>query len=171
VARGFGAAVEAELGELPDASESNGGGGMVTDPNEATRFVSATGVDALAVSVGNVHLLTSGEADVDIGLLSRIHSAVAVPLVIHGGTGFPCRAVQPAIRAGVAKFNVGTRLKQVFLDGIRQAIAELPEHVDVHRAVGSRREGDVLAAGKARLKREIVSWIKLYGSAGQAERW
>jgi ketose-bisphosphate aldolase len=169
LAHPFGAAVEAELGQIADASDPDGEAAIATDPGEAARFVESTGIDALAVSIGNVHLLTVGEANVNLSLLNSIRQAVSIPLVIHGGTGFPRQAVRPAIECGVAKFNVGTRLKQVFLDGMRDALAALPEPVDFHLAVGSHKDGDVLSAGKARMKREIVDWMRLCGSAGQAE--
>ena len=120
VAHALGAAVEAELGHLANAADSTQLAAP-TDPEEAAAFVAATGVDALAVAIGNVHILTAGEAEVDLDLLGRIHDAVGVPLVMHGGTGFPRRAVDAAIRLGVAKFNVGTVLKQEFLAGVRDA--------------------------------------------------
>jgi ketose-bisphosphate aldolase len=169
LAHGFGAAVEAELGHLADASNPGGEAAAATDPVEAARFVESTGIDALAVSVGNVHLLTAGEATVDLGLLADIRQAVSVPLVIHGGTGFPRHAVRPAIERGVAKFNVGTRLKRAFLAGLRDGLTALPDPIDYHLAVGSHKDGDVLGTGKGRLKREIVEWMGLYGSAGQAQ--
>lgn len=167
-AHALGAAVEAELGHLADASDpsvqAHG-----TDPAEAARFVETSGVDALAVSVGNVHILSSGVATIDLGLLERLHQAVPVPLVIHGGTGFPAEAVRGAISRGVAKFNVGTRLKQVYLEGVRQAIQALPQVVNIHTVIGSRKETDILVQGKQRVKQEIAALMKLYGSAGRAK--
>ena len=87
-------AVEAELGELPCgafAGSSAVHGGSRTDPVQAAAFVSATGVDLLAVSVGNVHIKTTGEAGLDLALLEQIHHRVPVPLVLHGGTGISAR--------------------------------------------------------------------------------
>jgi fructose-bisphosphate aldolase class II len=164
------AAVEAELGHLADASDpavqASG-----TDPDEAARFVARSGVDALAVSIGNVHILADGEATINLGLLEQVHRAVPVPLVIHGGTGFPATAVSAVIERGVAKFNVGTRLKQAYLDGIREAIAALPAKPNVHGVVGSRGDADILKHAKTRLKDEIKRFIHVYGSAGQASHW
>jgi ketose-bisphosphate aldolase len=170
VARPLGAAVEAELGHLADATDASVQA-VGTDPAEAARFVEQSGVDALAVSIGNVHILADGEAQIDLERLERIHSAVPVPLVIHGGTGFPPSAVRAAIERGVAKFNVGTRLKQVYLDGIREALAQLPGKPNVHSVVGSREEADIFNQGKARLKVEIETFMQRYGSAGHARDW
>jgi ketose-bisphosphate aldolase len=167
-AHAVGASVEAELGHLADGSDPSVQA-VGTDPQEAAQFVRESGVDALAVSIGNVHILQHGEASVNIELLERISAAVPVPLVIHGGTGFPPAAVRSAIKHGVAKFNVGTRLKRVYLDGIRAAVENMPADVSIHALVGSRDGQDICMQGKLRLKEEIKSFIQLYGSTGHAE--
>jgi fructose-bisphosphate aldolase class II len=161
-AHAVGVGVEAEVGELPDASgEMGGGSGRLTDPDEAARFVSETGIDALAVSVGNVHTLTNGQATVDLERLEAIHQAVPVPLVIHGGTGFPDQAIAPAIARGVAKFNVGSVLKRAFLEGLSQAIADLSSQIAIHQVMGSRKNDDVLQQGKALMYEEVIRRIRL----------
>ena len=165
-----GAAVEAELGTLPDAShgDSHGAEASLTDPSRAAAFVEATGIDCLAVSVGNVHLLADGSAAIDLDLLRAVHEAVPVPLVIHGGTGFPRDAVAPAIAAGVAKFNVGTVLRAAYLRGLREALAALPAAPDVHAAIGSHGPADVLQAAKAPLVEAVRDLIRHYGGRGRA---
>jgi len=167
MARAVGATVEGELGHLPDALDAQRQA-VLTNPDEAARFVELTEVDVLAVSIGNVHLVQTGEVPVDLELLDRIHRAVPIPLAIHGGTGFPRAAVRDAISRGVAKFNVGTRLKRLYLAGIRDAMPDPMQVPDIHPFVGSRDVDDVLLRGKERVKAEIVKLMKLYGSAGQA---
>jgi fructose/tagatose bisphosphate aldolase len=167
-AHALGAAVEAELGQLPTAGKPEDGDGVVTGPEDAARFVAATGIDALGVSVGNVHLLSNSKAVLDLDRLERIHKATEVPLVLHGGTGIAAGSIGPAIARGVAKVNYGTRLKQVFLAGVREAIAGLPREFNVHDIVGSRFDTDILMAGKRQMSRLIEDLIHLYGSAGQA---
>lgn len=171
VAHSLGASVEAELGHLGDASGPEIKAGVLTNPEVAACFVESTGIDALAVSIGNVHMLTDGEAEVDLNLLASIHRAIQVPLVLHGGTGFPNVAVQPAIACGVAKINFGTRLKQVFLEGVREALREIPDRPNIHHYIGSRDESDVMHRGKAKVKALIADLIELYGSAGKADSW
>ncbi|GAB4537937.1 MAG: class II fructose-1,6-bisphosphate aldolase [Anaerolineae bacterium] len=162
IAHPVGAGVEAEVGELPDATGEMGGGtARLTEPAEAARFVEETGIDALAVSIGNVHTLTEGQATVDLDRLAAIHQAVAVPLVIHGGTGFPEAAIAPAIALGVAKFNVGAALKQAFLSGLQDALATLPPQAGIHQVMGSRKKADVLEQGKVRMKEEVIRRIRL----------
>lgn len=170
VAHVRGVDVEGECGTLPDASGSMGHGSEshLTDPDEAARYVRETGIDALSVSIGNVHVLTDGRSEVDFDLLARIRDAAAVPLVLHGGTGFPDDAVARAIQLGVAKINVGTILKLLYLDTIRKATAELPAFCDVQSLVGSRKPEDILTRAKERMKDEIKRRIVVYGSAAKA---
>jgi ketose-bisphosphate aldolase len=166
-AHALGASVEAELGHLADGSDP-GVAAVGTDPDEAARFVEQTGIDALAVSVGNVHILEGGAAEIDLERLAAIQWAVPVPLVIHGGTGFPDASVPAAVARGVAKFNVGTRLKRLYLDGLRQSLAELPERINAHALVGSREPVDVLMRSKLAVKAEIGRLMRVYGCAGRA---
>jgi fructose/tagatose bisphosphate aldolase len=162
-AHALGVGVEAELGALPDASGTmEAHTGRPTDPDEAVRFVTETGIDALAVSIGNVHVLTEGKANVDLARLRAIRQAVSIPLVIHGGTGYPESAIRDTIALGVAKVNFGTALKRAFLVGLAEAVQALPSRVDYHRAVGSRKEGDVLQQAKLRLRAEVAHRIRLW---------
>jgi ketose-bisphosphate aldolase len=170
VAHARGVAVEAELGRLPDAVDGriDDSTATITDPDQAATFVELTGVDCLAVSVGNIHLLTDRPAPVDLAQLSAIRQRVHVPLVMHGGTSFPPDAVPRAIANGVAKFNVGTVLKTTFLDGIRTAIGRLPDQVNAHAVIGSHGEADLLVAGKERMRPKVQELIRLYGANGRA---
>jgi ketose-bisphosphate aldolase len=164
-------AVEAELGHLPDATEQGIDSSLssLTDPKEAASFVERTGVDCLAVSIGNVHLLTHGTAHIDLPRLSAIHELISVPLVIHGGTGFPPEAIPSAIRNGVAKFNVGTSLKQSFFNAIRESELTSDDNANIHDLVGSHREQDFLLAGKRSMQAKVQAYLQLYGSSGRAK--
>ena len=163
-------AVEAELGHLPDATKHGIDTSMasLTDPEEAASFVEQTGVDCLAVSIGNVHLLTHGLAHIDLKRLAAIHEHTSLPLVIHGGTGFPPEAVHEAIRYGVAKFNVGTILKKTFFAGIRESVLDLDGSANVHDVLGSHKEQDYLLKGKKSMQAKVQEFLQLYGSCGHA---
>src|SRR5262249_10424274 len=103
VAHARGVAVEGELGRLPDfiGGDVDDSHADLTDPEQAAAFVGKTGVDCLAVSIGNVHLLTARYAPVDMEHLEAISRRVSTPLVIHGGSSFPPDAAPRAIAAGV----------------------------------------------------------------------
>lgn len=121
LARAAGVSCEGEIGFVGyDGGEASRG----TDPGEAARFAEATGVDALAVSVGNTHLQTGEGAELDEARLAAIAARTAVPLVIHGGSGVP-RAQRPRIAGGpVGKVNIGTELRQAFGAALRAALAD-----------------------------------------------
>ncbi len=165
-----GVAVEGELGRLPEATEGeiDDTQAVLTDPGEAAAFVAATGVDCLAVSFGNVHLLEGRAAPVDLDRLEAVRRRVDVPLAVHGGTSFPPEAVEAAIARGATKFNVGTVLKRLFLEGLAEAVEAGPGDLSAHDRLGSHGPGDLLEAGKRRLIPAVRSLIRLYGGSGRA---
>jgi fructose-bisphosphate aldolase class II len=166
-----GATVEAELGHLPDGDSSgrvDASSADLTDPATAEEFVASTGVDCLAVSIGNVHTLETKTANPDLERLEAIRDRVDVPLVIHGGTGFPADAVPAAIERGVAKFNVGTALKRAYLDAVRTAIDAATPQMSPHDVLGSHTSSDILEAGGALMIGVVRSYIRAYGSTDKA---
>jgi ketose-bisphosphate aldolase len=167
VAHQSGVAVEGELGSPAEATASgvDHSPATLTDPDEAKRFVEETGVDCLAVSVGNVHILMDHEASIDMERLRSIHERVDVPLVIHGGTSFPPVAVASAIALGVAKFNVGTVLKHEFWAGLESSVRPVGTNPDVHQLLGSHKESDVMGVAQQRVTTKIRSLIRQYGGS------
>lgn len=161
-----GVAVEGEVGTLPDADDATHA--IPTDPDDAAAFIDATGVDCLAVSFGNVHVLEGRTAAVDLDRLDAIHQCVDVPLVVHGGTSFPADAVEAAIACGVAKFNVGTALKRAFLDGLTGAVSSIAAGASPHDLLGSHGPADLLGAGRLRMTAVVRDLMRLYGSSGRA---
>ncbi|MGD0810338.1 MAG: class II fructose-bisphosphate aldolase [Acidimicrobiales bacterium] len=162
-----GAAVEGELGHLPNftGTSVDASGSHLTEPGEAAEFVRATGVDCLAVSVGNVHLLENQEAPVQLDRIAAVGQAAGVPLVLHGGTGLPAGAIPAVIAGGVAKINVGTGLKRAFLEAMREALAL---DASPHDLLGSHKPVDAAVVGKAKMGDEVRRLMRLYGSAGRA---
>ncbi|MFI9584428.1 ketose-bisphosphate aldolase [Streptomyces sp. NPDC052236] len=126
--------VEAELGKVGgkdgepplDAHTP----GVRTDPAEATAYVAATGVDALAVAVGSSHAMTRRTATLDHALIGRLRDAVPVPLVLHGSSGVPDDELRRAIAAGMVKINVGTALNTAFTGAVRAFLEANPTTVD-----------------------------------------
>jgi ketose-bisphosphate aldolase len=170
VAHQSGVAVEGELGSPAEATASgvDHSHESPTDPEEAARFVAETGVDCLAVSVGNVHIMMGAESTIDMGRLRSIHERVDVPLVIHGGTSFPAAGVAPAIALGVAKFNVGTVLKHAFWGGLEADVHSAGTPPDVHQLLGSHKDTDVMHLAQARMTAKVRSLIKQYGGSGRS---
>jgi len=186
IAHSRGVEVQAELGRLPSVGSDDPG--ELTDPEEARAFVAATGVDFLAVSVGNVHCRTAGEGGIDSERLRAIRAAVGVPLVIHGGSGLSDDAVSALIREGVSLFHVGTIMKKLYLD---HAAAEMgtepfshagrsaagmhtwekgsvPISADYQASVGCRKPTDFLMPGRAAITAAIRALMRQYGVSGKA---
>lgn len=164
LAHARGACVEAEIGELPHAAP--GHGGTVTDPDAAARFVEATGVDLLAVSVGNVHIMAQGRSGLDLERLRAIRDRVAVPLVLHGGTGIDEPSLVQAIELGVAKVNFGTYLKRRYLETLRRRIGH--EEADPHVLLGRGGSEDLLVACRHSVRDAVLERIDSLACRGRA---
>ena len=161
-----GAAVEGEVGHLPFGSSGFTNGNALTAPELAARFVEETKVDLLAVSVGNVHVLTKGEQELDLKRLSQIGERTNIPLVLHGGTGIPGSSIREAIRLGVSKVNYGTYLKQRYLESLRSSIAA--EVDNPHELLGMGSEQDLMIAGRLAVRDAVLERIELLGCCGKA---
>jgi tagatose 1,6-diphosphate aldolase GatY/KbaY len=123
-ADGFGAAVEAELGHVAggeDVAAATEAGGL-TDPAEAERFIAATDVSCLAVSIGNVHGDYVGQPRLDWGRLAEIESRVSVPLSLHGASGLADADLTRAVGSGVRKVNANTELRDAYLSATREGL-------------------------------------------------
>lgn len=128
MAHAAGVSCEGEIGFVGYAA---GAASQGTDPGEAHEFARQTGIDAMAVSVGNLHLQHAVSATLDEALLGRIAANTQVPLVIHGGSGVPpAQRIHLARTAWVAKFNIGTEVRQVFGASLRQVLADDTEEFD-----------------------------------------
>lgn len=166
IAHDNGVGVEAELGHLPESD--NPEEGVLTDPLQAGQFVQETGIDALSVSIGNIHTSLTLEAKVDFDRLGKIQTNTHLPLVIHGGTSFPKGKIQECLQYGVAKFNFGTILKKVYLDGIIEEIRQLKGVINIQSVVGSHKSTDFTGCGKELVKQKVKEYILVLGSAGKA---
>jgi ketose-bisphosphate aldolase len=165
VARPAGVFVEAQLGHLANGRDAEG---HDTDPDLAAGFVESTGIDALAIAVGNVHILTEGKCRLNLEAIHQIRRRVSVPLVLHGGTGVSEKDLQAAIQAGVAKVNFGTRLKQAYLEAVRSALNDYRPPMSPHPFLGIGGEQDIMSAGRDAVRRETAQLMCMCGSAGKA---
>jgi fructose-bisphosphate aldolase, class II len=162
-----GVAVEAEIGRLPSGLADTPDHSSLTDPELAARFVRETGIDLLAVSVGNVHVLTKGEQDLDLDRLFRIRAKVATPLVLHGGSGISATSLREAIALGVSKVNYGTYLKQRYLSAVRASVAA--DLDNPHQLFGMGGDRDVMVAGRLAVCNAVLERIDLLGCCGKAK--
>lgn len=147
-----GASLEAELGEV-GGKDGVHAPGVRTDPGDAARFATDTGVDALAVAVGSSHAMTERTAALDEDLIAAIAAEVPVPLVLHGSSGVPDEGLVGAVRAGMTKVNIATHLNAVFTDAMTARLQQKPT-VDTRRYLGAGR--DAVAVEAERLMRLLA---------------
>jgi fructose/tagatose bisphosphate aldolase len=169
-----GAAVDAELEPLPGvagdlAPGAAGSDRRLTDPSEARAFIDETGIDALAINVGQLHLHGRSTARLDLSRL-RALGTLPVPLVLHGGSSIAPDDLRAAVALGVRKINIGSRLKQTCFTALRDACAGVSSSANPYEVIGSGLANDVLVAGRLAMQRDVEAMMRLFGSAGGGRR-
>jgi ketose-bisphosphate aldolase len=160
MARPRGVSVEGEIGAVGRVGEETGEGAKastLTDPDEARRYVEETGVDFLAVSIGNAHGIYTRLPRLDFDRLERIHRAVDAPLVLHGGSGTGEADLRRAIALGIAKVNVASELCKAYRDSLTAAWRQTGGWVP-----------EMLAGAMTAVAQVVEKWVNMTGAAGRA---
>lgn len=170
-ARGTQAAVEGEPCAVPGVSgglDDLPGNLHLSETRAARHFLDQTGVDALAVNIGQAHLHGRQQLRLDLARLAELSREIPVPLVLHGSSSVHPHDLAEASKLGICKINVGSRLKQVYHRSLRQACAQDGNEANPYHLVGSGLKSDVLVAARLALQAEVEQLMTLYGSAGKA---
>lgn len=162
LARSYGVNVEAELGYVAKLGQAQGGG--FTTPEEAARFVEATGVDALAVAIGSAHGFYKQAPRLDIERLAQIHAATDAALVLHGSSGIPHDMVREAIANGIVKVNLATEIKDNFMRALKGVLLE-SEEIDLRKVFPK-----AVGAGRGAALRKIPHGRQQQGEIGEHNR-
>ena len=166
-----GVAVEGELTPLEGV-----GGGLssvpddrrFTDPEAARRFVECTGIDAMAVNIGQAHLHGRSQVRLDLDRLAHLRRDVPVPLVLHGASSVDRDDLRAAIGLGIRKINVGSALKQAFFHAVCRACLGQDDLYNPYEVIGSGLEADILVQGRLAMQDVVEAYLRLFGSAGKA---
>ena len=184
-AHAMGISVESELGRLGGIEEHievDEKDAFLTDPEEAVRFVEATGTDYLAIAIGTSHGAYKGKGRpfIDQARIQKIGGLLSIPLVAHGSSGVPAEIVRRfrdaggeigeaagiadedlelACQHGIAKVNVDTDLRLASTVGIREVLKANPKEFDPRKIFGAAR--DVMSA-------VIEHKMRVLGSVGRA---
>ena len=159
LARKYGASVEAELGQVGGGEGDLTAGTAAdpqfyTDPEQAASFVKETGIDALAVAIGTVHGPYKGEPHLELELLQEIRSKVAIPLVLHGGSGLSAEQFQQAIACGINKINFFTECSLAAVEEVRNVlVAGQPVSYP-----------DLIQAAKQRIREVVENQMEIFGT-------
>jgi tagatose 1,6-diphosphate aldolase GatY/KbaY len=160
LAHAKGAVVEAEIGRISGTEDGLSVAekeAKMTDPVQAVEFVKATGVDALAVTIGNVHGEYKSEPRLDFDRLAAIRAAVDVPLVLHGASGLPPAMISRSIQLGVCKFNVNTEVRQAYVKDLSQSL----------NASSLRDLMEVMQSAIAAMQAVVTDKLTLFGSVNK----
>lgn len=165
IAHSYGATIEGELGHVGDNEGSAEGDSHLedpskyfTDPKLAKDFVEKTGVDALAIAVGNAHGAYKLPPKLDFERIRTIANTVDVPLVLHGGSGLTDDDFRQAIHDGISKVNIFTDINVAAVE------AEFKKFTDMNKGII-----DLIPAAVEAVKQETLKKMKLFSSNGKAD--
>lgn len=161
--------VEGELGAVGGdeggALESEADEALYTDVAQAREFVEETGIDALAVAIGNTHGKYKGAPKLDFARLSAIEEAVREPLVLHGGSGLSEEDFRRAVSLGICKIN--------FFTGMSQAAMHSLQHASQSPDAASKYNYYLMMMAKMQqaVADTVCEQMRIFGSSGQAEHY
>lgn len=165
IAHSRGATVEGELGHVGDNEGSSEGSSHMedpsryfTDPKMAKDYVDRTGIDALAVAVGNAHGAYKLPPKLDFERIRTIAKTIDVPLVLHGGSGLTDNDFKRAIREGISKVNIFTDIN------VAAAEAEFKRFSDAGKGIT-----DLIPVAVEAVKQETMKKMQLFNSVNKAE--
>lgn len=156
--------VQAELGNVPYLGELEAGEidwtKYMTDPEEACRFAKETGVDVLAVAIGNAHGFFKEKAEPDFERLKKIDTLCGIPLILHGASDWENGRVAKAIENGVSCFNVDTAIRLAFINNLINTLHDHGNVVfDIRKVLGGAQEA---------VKEAVVKRMRFFGSENKA---
>jgi len=159
-----GITVEGELGRLVGVEEQisvSEREASMTDPDQALDFVERTGVDALAVSIGNAHGWYKGKPLLDFARLEAISKKIGdkALIVLHGASGIPDEDIRRAISLGITKINIDTETRDAFKRGVAQFMQENPDVIDPRK---------IMKPAMEEMFKIVSRKIRLFGSSGRA---
>ena len=164
ICHAMGATVEGELGHVGDNEGSAEGSDHLADPSAfftdvslAKDFVERTGVDALAVAVGNAHGDYKFPPKLDFQRIEDIADRTGVPLVLHGGSGLSDDDFRIAIRKGICKVNIFTDIDKAGKAGVEEGLA-----------AGAKTLMGLIPYSIAAMKKVVANKMELFGSIGKA---
>ena len=126
---------------------------LMTNPDQIEEFISRTGVDTVAVSLGNLHGSFIGQENLDMPRLQEISKKIKTPIVLHGGSGIPENQIKEAIKLGVRIINVDTDLRIAFKEALQAELKLETDQVDPRK---------ILKPSVARMSEVVVQKIKIF---------
>jgi fructose-bisphosphate aldolase class II len=154
--------IEGELGYIGQSSkilDAVPDGVVMTTPEDAKKFVDATGIDMLAPAVGNIHGMLKGGVDpkLNIELIGQISQVTGKPLVLHGGSGNSDDDFRAAIAHGVAIVHINTELRVAYKTGLQKAFTDSPDEIAPYKYEAVARDAmQAVASHKLKVFNNIM---------------
>ena len=153
--------IGSELTELPDDLK-------FTTPESAINFINQTNVDSLAINIGQAHMHGKREIHLKLDALVEIKKKVKIPLVLHGGSYINPDDIKNAIEIGIRKINVGSILKKVYFQKIKETVENLSLSSNPYDIVGSGFKNDIHTKARLAVQAVIENFMIQYGSNNKA---
>lgn len=156
--------VQGELGSVPYIGETDMADidwdAYMTVPAEAKIFVEETGIDALAVAIGNAHGFFKERSVPDYARLEEIKKLVSIPLILHGASDWENDRVQEVVKRGICCFNVDTATRVAFMNNLMKNSCNLGSNAtfDIRKVLGDAREA---------AKQTVMKKMESFGCTGK----
>lgn len=155
--------VQGELGNVPYIGEASGEHvnweSYMTNPEDAGKFVTETGIDTLAVAIGNAHGFVKERLEPDMERLEKINKLCNIPLILHGASDWENGRVAEVIKRGITCFNVDTATRMAFMNNLINAVKNEDISFDIRNLLGEARD---------EVQKLIEQKMKYFGSEGKA---
>lgn len=151
--------VEGELGYLNNEDGTGESSALCTDVNDAVNYTEISGVDALAIAIGNAHGLYKSAPKLNFAQLEKLHERVNCPLVLHGSSGIGVQDLQKAIDLGIRKFNINTEISTTAVKAVRDYLAQNP-----YEQNPNLRFETVLKDARSKMADKIMEFMQIFAN-------
>lgn len=145
--------VEAEIGHIGGTEDNITSSNTNARLEDCIYLVEQTNIDSLAPALGSVHGLYKGKPNLDFNTMKKIGDKIAIPLVLHGGTGIPENQIKEAIKCGISKININTDLQIAWYHDVKKFITDNPNTYDPRK---------VIKSGQAAIKNKIKEKVEMF---------
>lgn len=151
--------VEGELGYLNNEDGTGENSMLCTDVNEAVHYTQKSGIDALAIAIGNAHGLYKSTPKLNFNQLQKLHENILCPLVLHGSSGIAFKDLQKAIDLGIRKFNINTEISTTAVKSLRNYLNN-----NSYEANPNLRFETVLKEARNKMSDKIIEFMKVFAN-------
>lgn len=139
-----------------------------TDSASAIDFIEKTGIDLLAVNIGQVHMHGKKKVTLNQERLKELRKKIEIPLVLHGMSSAGPEDVRQSVLNGISKINVGSLIKQAYFESIREAVTRTGKDYNPYQLVGSGQESDVNTRASMKVQEVVENLLDLFMSTNKA---